>query len=96
MIFIHPIQQDHPKEIPPQILIKVIRNQELIITGQVYKSKSDYAYDSDRDERFNESEPENWELTDSDYDSEDISSFLLLTQLSDRGYDQQVVFPTLD
>ena len=60
MIFIHPIQQDHPKEIPPQILIKVIRNQELIITGQVYKSKSDYAYDSDR----HEPEPDNWEHTD--------------------------------
>ena len=69
MIFIHPIQQDHPKEIPPQILTKVIRNHELIITGQVYKSKSDYAYDSDRDERFNEPEPDNWEWEPTDSDN---------------------------
>ena len=96
MIFIHPIQQDHPKEIPPQILTKVTRNHELIITGQVYKSKSDYAYDSDRDERFNEPEPDNWKPTNSDDDSEDISYFLLLIKLSDRACDQGVVFPTLD
>ena len=86
-------QHDHPKETPPQILIKVRIDY---ITGQVYKSKSDDAYDSDCDERFKEPEPDNWEPMDSYDDSEDISSFLLLTQLSDRACVQRVVFPTLD